>query len=48
MDEVPDVAHELGIRSMPTFAYFKNGERVHEVSGAAPAMIEGAISQHLA
>ena len=47
VDEVPDVAHELGIRSMPTFVYFKNGEKVHEVSGAAPPMIEGAISQHI-
>lgn len=47
VDEVPDVAHELGIRSMPTFAYFKNGEKVNEVLGAAPPMIEGAIAQHI-
>lgn len=34
VDEVPDVAQEQGIRAMPTFHIFKNGEVVEEVVGA--------------
>lgn len=34
VDEVPDVASELGIRSMPTFLFFEKGERVSEFIGA--------------
>jgi len=34
VDEAPDVAQELGIRAMPTFGIFKNGEKVDEVVGA--------------
>lgn len=48
VDEVPDVAQELGIRSMPTFVYFKNGEKVEEFSGAVPPVIEGMIAKYAA
>ena len=47
VDEVPDVAQELGIRAMPTFLFFKNGEKVGEVVGANPKAIETAISSNL-
>ena len=43
VDEVPDVAQELGIRAMPTFMLFKNGEKVGEVVGASPKALEAAI-----
>ncbi|KAF1965267.1 Cop c 2-like protein [Bimuria novae-zelandiae CBS 107.79] len=43
VDEVPDVAQELGIRAMPTFVLFKNGERYKEVVGANPNALEKAI-----
>ncbi|KAF2871768.1 thioredoxin-like protein [Massariosphaeria phaeospora] len=43
VDEVPDVAQELGIRAMPTFLLFKNGEKVGEVVGANPKALEAAI-----
>jgi thioredoxin 1 len=46
VDEVPDVAQELGIRAMPTFLVFKNGEKVAEVVGANPKALEAAIQQH--
>ncbi|GAB7362209.1 hypothetical protein MBLNU230_g2235t2 [Neophaeotheca triangularis] len=46
VDEVPDVAQELGIRAMPTFVLFKDGEKVTEVVGANPAALEAAIKQH--
>lgn len=43
VDEVPDVAQELGIRAMPTFVVFKNGEKIQEVVGANPKALEAAI-----
>lgn len=42
-----DVAAELGIRAMPTFLLFKNGERVSEVVGANPKALEAAIKSNL-
>ncbi|KAF2272983.1 thioredoxin-domain-containing protein [Westerdykella ornata] len=47
VDEVPDVAQELGIRAMPTFLLFKNGEKVGEVVGANPKALEAAIQKGL-
>lgn len=43
VDEVPDVAGELGIRAMPTFLIFKGEEKVGEVVGANPVALEEAI-----
>merc|ERR1712000_721974 len=43
VDEVPDVAQELGIRAMPTFLIFKDGEKVKEVVGANPNALKSAI-----
>ncbi|KAH7417889.1 thioredoxin-like protein [Cadophora sp. MPI-SDFR-AT-0126] len=43
VDEVPDVAQELGIRAMPTFLIFKDGEKVKEVVGANPNALKLAI-----
>jgi len=43
VDEVPDVAQELGIRAMPTFMLFKAGEKVGEVVGADPRALLAAI-----
>jgi thioredoxin 1 len=45
VDEVPDVAQELGIRAMPTFLIFKNGEKVGEVVGANPPALKAAIDK---
>jgi len=43
IDEVPDIAQELGIRAMPTFLIFKGGEKVGEVVGANQAALEAAV-----
>lgn len=48
VDEVPDVAQELGVRAMPTFLLFKNGEKVAEVVGANPPALNAAIKANLA
>ncbi|KAF2083278.1 thioredoxin-domain-containing protein [Saccharata proteae CBS 121410] len=47
VDEVPEVAQELGIRAMPTFLLFKGGEKIGEVVGANPKALEAAIKEHL-
>lgn len=47
VDEVPDVAQELGIRAMPTFLLFKKGEKIGEVVGANPKALEAAIKKGL-
>jgi thioredoxin 1 len=46
VDEVPDAAQELGIRAMPTFVLFKDGEKVGEVVGANPKALEAAIEKN--
>lgn len=43
VDETPDVSGELGVRAMPTFVFFKNGEKVAEVVGANPSAVKAAI-----
>ena len=46
VDNVPDVAQELGIKAMPTFMLFKDGEKVEEIIGADPRKLEAAIAKH--
>ena len=45
VDEVPDLAQELGIRAMPTFLIFKKGDKVGEVVGANPRALEAAVAK---
>jgi thioredoxin 1 len=45
VDEVPDVAQELGIRAMPTFVIFKDGEKISEVVGANPKALLAGIQE---
>ncbi|KAI7200875.1 hypothetical protein KC352_g19527, partial [Hortaea werneckii] len=47
VDDVPEVAQELGVRAMPTFFLFKNGEKVSEVVGANPKALEAAIQSNV-
>ena len=47
VDEVSDVAGELGIRAMPTFIVFKDGEKVDEVVGANEKAIRAAVDKYL-
>lgn len=48
VDECPDVAQELGVNAMPTFLFFKKGEKVGEVVGANPVALESTIKQYVA
>ncbi|RYP16334.1 hypothetical protein DL765_005184 [Monosporascus sp. GIB2] len=41
VDELPELSQELGIRAMPTFMLFKDGEKADELVGANPnALVE--------
>lgn len=46
VDATPDVAAKMGIRVMPTIMFFKEGEKVDEVHGASPPMIENTLKKH--
>jgi thioredoxin 1 len=46
VDEVPDVAQELGVRAMPTFVIFKDGKKVGEVVGANKHALQAAVAQN--
>ncbi|KAK4248323.1 thioredoxin-like protein [Corynascus novoguineensis] len=45
VDAVPDLAQELGIRAMPTFIIFKNGEKVGDLLGANPGGLLNLIKK---
>ncbi|KAM5454816.1 thioredoxin trx1 [Microsporum audouinii] len=45
VDECSELAAELGVRAMPTFIFFKNGQKVDSVAGASPEPILAAINK---
>ncbi|KAF5676797.1 thioredoxin 1 [Fusarium heterosporum] len=42
-DDVPDLAHELGIRSIPAFFFFEKGDKASDLLGAVPPKLTAAI-----
>ncbi|KAF4948627.1 hypothetical protein FGADI_9531 [Fusarium gaditjirri] len=46
VDEAEDVSHEYGIRAMPTFMLFKDGEKADEVVGADPRKLEILVNEY--
>ncbi|KAJ5778759.1 hypothetical protein N7520_002005, partial [Penicillium odoratum] len=44
VDKVDAVAQELNVRAMPTFMFFKGGEKITEVVGADQQQILGQIT----
>lgn len=48
VDENPQTANELGIRSIPTLFIYKNGQQVERIVGAQPKQVLAArLSAHL-
>ncbi|GKU05863.1 thioredoxin [Fusarium langsethiae] len=45
VDACPDISEEAGIRAMPTFIAFKNGNKIGEILGADPVKLEQLVSQ---
>ncbi|TBU52398.1 thioredoxin [Dichomitus squalens] len=48
VDEASDIAQEVGVRAMPTFMAFRNGQKVSEVVGANPPALQNLIATHAA
>ncbi|KAL2177716.1 thioredoxin-like protein [Thermothelomyces heterothallicus CBS 202.75] len=46
VDQLPDLAQELGIRAMPTFIVFKDGEKADSFTGAVPPQLLNLIKKH--
>ena len=48
VDEEPELTQRFNIMSIPTMKFFKNGEAVGELIGAAPkATIEAELAKHI-
>ncbi|KAG8912910.1 hypothetical protein FRC01_004838 [Tulasnella sp. 417] len=45
VDGVPDASEEAGIRAMPTFMVFKDGQKIDELVGASPERLETLLSK---
>ncbi|KAI9432005.1 thioredoxin [Lactarius indigo] len=43
VDQQADIAQEVGIRAMPTFIVFKDGNKVDELVGANPAGLQALV-----
>ena len=46
VDENEETAGACGISCMPTFQFYKGGEKVHEFSGASEEKIREALAQY--
>ncbi|PCH34447.1 thioredoxin [Wolfiporia cocos MD-104 SS10] len=44
VDEQQDISQEVGIRAMPTFMAFKNGEKIKDLVGANPVALQASAS----
>ncbi|KAK1174969.1 thioredoxin-like [Acipenser oxyrinchus oxyrinchus] len=46
VDEAQDVAEMCNVSSMPTFQFFKNGQKVEEFSGANKEKLKETLLRH--
>jgi thioredoxin 1 len=40
VDEQEQISQEVGVKAMPTFMFFKNGQKLNEVVGAIPQQLQ--------
>ncbi|TRM66245.1 thioredoxin-like protein [Schizophyllum amplum] len=48
VDQQDQIAQEVGVRAMPTFLAFKNGEKIGSTVGANPSGLENLLKQVVA
>ncbi|KAI8852673.1 galactose-binding domain-like protein [Chytridium lagenaria] len=46
VDQLKDTAQRAGVTAMPTFQFFKAGQKVSEMKGAVPDQLESLITAH--
>lgn len=46
VDELPDVATDEGISSMPTFRFYRDGQKIGEVVGASHQKLKELVQKH--
>uniref|UniRef100_A0A8C5P713 Thioredoxin domain-containing protein n=1 Tax=Leptobrachium leishanense TaxID=445787 RepID=A0A8C5P713_9ANUR len=46
VDDLSDVAEQCGIRAMPTFIFYKNGQRIDDLRGANTTELKAKIKRH--
>eukprot|EP00163_Fabomonas_tropica_P015383 TRINITY_DN28177_c0_g1_i1.p2 TRINITY_DN28177_c0_g1~~TRINITY_DN28177_c0_g1_i1.p2 ORF type:complete len:111 (+),score=46.42 TRINITY_DN28177_c0_g1_i1:26-358(+) len=46
VDLLPETAAAAGVNCMPTFHFYKNGEKVDEFSGASEQRLEEFLAKH--
>ncbi|KAB8200466.1 thioredoxin-like protein [Aspergillus parasiticus] len=44
-DDIPELAQELGFRSIPAFFVFENGEKVDNLAGPNPAALKQLVDR---
>ena len=47
VDELPEVAQELGVRAMPTIFAFRDGEKKGNVVGANPQALHSLVEKEI-
>ena len=48
VDELSEVAAEIGVRAMPTFLLYKDGKKINEVVSAKPPALEAGVKSLIA
>ena len=46
VDANAETAQACGVQCMPTFQFFKNGQKIDEMSGANDAALKAKVEQH--